>query len=1003
VRRYGPRRAVKSTSRAWPLAVIVIAAACSSGEDAAPATEPPPTAPPTTEPNAFDIVVPPWEPATRVEQLASEISNSPTGATLQQAIDSFGLLEPDFPGVTPSELPAGEIRSGTSILRLIQSMRGRLTDEQRDVLDAYLAAGSMVARVSPDGEVELDAPVPTGAQGWRRAGSPTPAEYGGLLAETRQAWIDHLPDAPGHYYELWFTDAAGGMDAHVPDGEPDICVISVHAEFTDSSPSADTVRWLLAHELFHCMQFRWAETAPFWNPHLWVSDGTAEWATADLFRDRSMSDNNLFEDWFTDGERPLAARQYDAWPLYENAYLDGHDVYGSIIRMFREPVAGVWPTLVSAHLDGLLLRLDWTSRTLRDTSFGDDWWLDWPWLGQTSFGPTVNARGSERGLGFGTFTGQGKLSQLLWINQWTDDVDVVTVFPQGSPFITSTASGTAVIADGSSGTFCFDPSGCICPDETGGDIHRMPDRLMIFAFAAVEQPPRARVFASEFDPDEHCDDEEYDDGSSNGDPHLVSFDGLPFDVVTLGELVLARDPTDGFEVQTRHEPIGFGAGTTAVAISAGEHRITFTMPDFFAVDAAVVRVDGEVVTATNFRAGDVGVVTDGVEAELFWPDGSVVELEWYQGWFVRITVPRERGARMDGLLGAADGDLRNDLRMTDGSLVDTSDAAAPESPYALSWAVDAATTLFDYEPGQSVATFRIPHPTPEAPLLDAQMIERCATTLGEEAAGHDVTSCAYDVAATGEPGFVDQYADIVGQRASGVPEPPVTFEVPATRPDASIAPAVGGESGVPVLTLGADEAGTIDAVAGTVLVARTADCAESYVGLLVAKADESDVLARADLCDPSGNAGLGADDDDEWVDGEAYVWIPGDGAYDVGIDVTLGDPSAVGPVELYLDPDPAIVDTAALTDGETTTLRGIGDTAVYFPDPADTFTVSGLDVACATDVYWGDREFPNVEPFDLDVCEHRTEVDFPPTDLVIPVVAFNRTAGEVAIALTPSG
>jgi hypothetical protein len=62
-----------------------------------------------------------------------------------------------------------------------------------------------------------------------------------------------------------------------------------------------------------------------------------------------------------------------------------------------------------------------------------------------------------------------------------------------------------------------------------------------------------------------------------------------------------------------------------------------------------------------------------------------------------------------------------------------------------------------------------------------------------------------------------------------------------------------------------------------------------------------------------------------------------------------------------------------------------------------------LDIACATDVYWGDRPFPSPEPFNLGACQHRTEIRFPPSDTVIPVVVVNRVTGDFAIELTPSG
>jgi len=422
------------------LMVAMVVTACSSDDEgAAPGSEA--TAPATTE-ATDDFVAPEWEPSTRAEELAWEMSTSPDGATLQHAIDSFGLLDPDFPAVTPSDLPPGDAIGDTSTLALILSMRDELSAEQRARLDEYLAGDTLVGRVSPDGEIEVTGspPATSEAAGWRPSGLPPVADYPALLAEMRQAWIDHLADAPGHIYELWITnqEPSGGMDAHASDENPDVCMIRVNPEFAFANPSDDKIRWWLAHELFHCMQFRWAAAASFWNPHRWVTEGSADWAVADLFRNRQNDAGFLYEEWFVEAYRPLAGREYDAWPLYESAARNGNDVYGSIIRMMREPTAAVVPMLAVGHLDGLISRIDWATRALRDLAYGQDWWLDWPLQGRESSGPTkTSAVAGPLGLGTRTFGGQGRFSQQVWTVQWTSDVDLVTVFPTGSPLVTS--------------------------------------------------------------------------------------------------------------------------------------------------------------------------------------------------------------------------------------------------------------------------------------------------------------------------------------------------------------------------------------------------------------------------------------------------------------------------------------------------------------------------------------------------------------------------------------
>lgn len=998
--------------------LAVVAAACSNGDGAAPA----PATQPATEPPSVTateagsdgvIEIPEWEPETRSEELAWQMSSSGE-VTLQDAVDAFALRVPDFPGATRSPLTAGDGISTSYALSLLLPLRDELTAEQQAALDDYLSSGEWAGRVTADG-VAVDR-----RAGWRPTSS-TADKYKALLGEVRKAWIAHWPSHPQQdFYDLgWFSDPGeSGMAAHElaadATGES-VCMIWIHTTFRDSNPSDDKIRFFFAHELFHCMQWRLALSDPqaasasdpfaelrVRNPHPWLYEGSADWAAADLYRGEPIDYNDIRPHWFSTATDPLGARTYDAWPLFETAHLQGYDVYERIRAMHSDPSWSVANTLQIGGLDGMAFRMAWSARTLRRAAWGDEWWMDWVWNGNESK-PPVDNQITVSGIGLGSykFDGPGDFSQPQLRVPVAGEVGVLTVSPVGAPITTRTEVGTRTIGDGSSGRFCFHPSGCACPQGKSANAWPMDPGEMLFSFAASDAAPTSTLVAVEWDPAVECDDEEPDEGSSNGDPHLVSFDGLGFDVVTLGEFVLARDPAGDFEVQTRHEAFGFGAGTTAVAVGDGSTRVTFTSPEFFATEAPVVRVGGEIEERREFNAGALRVVAGADEASVMWPDGSTVRLRWFLGWFVSVTVPAERSARMEGLLGAADGDLRNDLRQPDGVVVDTDVAADHESPFALSWAVDAATTLFDYEVGESVETFRVPHPRPLPPEVDPATVAECAGALGERAAAHDVESCAYDVAATGDDGFVQEYAIVVEERA----EPPELADplvgLPETRPSQSAAPAVEAVAGEPVLTLRVDEVATVEAVEGAVLLARAESCSGAFADVVVWRSSDREQMARATLCDPQQLGALAGDADDEWFDGEAYFWLPGDGAYDVGVTVTLGDGASVGAVDVYLDPTPTVVRDVGAT-GDRQTLDGLADTVVYLNAAAAEFATSGLDVACAVQLLVAEG-FPHPEPRNLGRCGHAAELDFPPAERPIAVVVFNRAPGETAVELTPTG
>jgi hypothetical protein len=1014
--------------RALLLAFTLFLAACSGGGSTPPAGEPASTADPASGaedvPVLDDLIAPEWHPETRSEELATEIDESGE-LTRQQAVDVLGLVLPDLPGVTPSDLPPGDGLGDTFPLKVAHEFRDQFTPEQQAVVDRYLDAGTDVVIVNPDGTIDQSGPTPGatssettasgGRRGLRRAGPKTgpglDQVYQDRLMDAMKDWTAYFPGHPNFAIGLESAPGAGGMDALMISSQT--CRIRVFEGFTAKNHPDDELRFYFAHELFHCYQQGWTDQAGAdWNQNAWIVEGSADWAAADLYRKKPVDygKGELWLQWFTKPERHLAARAYDAWPLYEDAHLAGLDVYPIIISQFLDPQQGVPASTASMGLDGVVFRMNWSSRTFRDDQFDPEWRLPWPGL-TPNFGPHDNALDlGMRGPGTYNVVGTSGYSQRQMTVTMTPDVGLVTVTPSGEPFSTMTALGTKTIAEGGSRTFCFSPDECRCP---GGAAQGIPmlGSTMVFSFAAATATaPSAAVRAERWRP-EDCDHggsagvdggEDGADGASNGDPHLTSFDGLPFDVMTLGEFVVVRDPTGDLEIQARHEPVGSGAGTTAVAIGTGSHRITFTQPSLDADGPPVLRIDGHERALAPTDVDGVRIDTGPVISTILWPDGSLVEVRWISGWFIGVSLPAQRAERVVGLLGSADGNMRNDLVTPDGNVMDTTDAAADESPYALAWTVDNDSSLFDYEPGQSVATFRIPHPSPTVSPIPPDEYDRCRAALGEGATTSEVSSCAYDVTVTGDADFVGVYSDLVDERVEA--HPPVVVPAGHGEPSStssSTSPAAHAQAGTPAVTLDSDHLqGTLEASAGTVLVATAASCPGTDVHLQVRVHGDESKLARVALCDPSGLTGVGADSDDKWIDGEAYVWLPGDETYDIEVQ-TLGPASDVPDIALFADPTPTVVDATRLGSGDERTLQGVGDTAVYLLEPGRSYDVRGLLDACTVEVYWSDT-FPRPEPVDLKRCDHASGIVLPTSDSVIPIVVFARTADGVNISIQPA-
>src|SRR5690606_18388546 len=131
-------------------------------------------------------------------------------------------------------------------------------------------------------------------------------------------------------------------------------------------------------------------------------------------------------------------------------------------------------------------------------------------------------------------------------------VGILDVTAHGGPLTTVTAEGNVTVADGTSERFCFAPEGCRCPSGETANAIQMNDRLMIFSFPPTRDGAHAEAIGRKWDPRRHCEKERDRRAASYGDPHIHTLDGLPVNVMTLGEFVNARDPEGGFELQTRH-------------------------------------------------------------------------------------------------------------------------------------------------------------------------------------------------------------------------------------------------------------------------------------------------------------------------------------------------------------------------------------------------------------------------------------------------------------------
>jgi hypothetical protein len=286
------------------------------------------------------------------------------------------------------------------------------------------------------------------------------------------------------------------------------------------------------------------------------------------------------------------------------------------------------------------------------------------------------------------------------------------------------------------------------------------------------------------------------DAAGRGDPHITTFNRVDYDFQSAGEFVYLRDAS-GLEIQTRQTPVSTASAlgpnrhtglsscvsvNTAVAARVGKHRVSY-QPNFnqeAEKRPLELRIDGKLVElgASGIDLGDGGRVVKsrvGEGIEIFFPDQTnlIAIPTWWESqktWYLNVDVVNTPGR--EGIMGAIAPDSWLPL-LPDGTTMGAKPAALQQrytdlyKKFANAWRVAQETSLFDYQPGTSTATFTnkkwppykgsctLPNTdTPPAEPIDLEKAQQLCKKVVDKSMKEQ---CILDVSATGEPDFAKAY------------------------------------------------------------------------------------------------------------------------------------------------------------------------------------------------------------------------------------------------------
>ncbi len=744
------------------------------------------------------------------QQLASAIIEQ--GVTPERAKQLFSMVVGPLPGV---DVPAtGRDQTdfdGTPAIGYIDAVWSALTLEQReaaaklihrsgDVSRDRMSTASFFPSLNPARFINVAQKGAYDYQALAQNAALTLEAFLGVPPMQFTVDVDFDPPTGTEYAHTW----SWYFDPLVHKEKPDVmyvsgCEITIHDQKFQPI-NADDAAAIVTHEMFHCYQQREAGTGTkmFTVPQ-WITEGEATWVMAAIVpaADAVVMGDGKWPKYVNNPTTLYKYRSYDGIGIFGHLgdFAGNQFVWTKLLPILDIGIGGNSIDAFNALLQGNQIQYftSWGSSYF-EVSGHTPWTMVGPGSPPTT-GPapteiTVDSQTTELLAPARPYAGM-----LFRLSGSADILMVSLLTGYGRLHDSNFALDTALDVSGPL-ALCLKASGCTCPDGSPGASLSTKRATLPLSIGINGGETTAQVGVLGRSLDEYCkkpqpktaqqpapgggggggsgsDDNNQpkppppDGGSSWGDTHLVTLDGLAYNFQVVGEYTLVRSTKDDFLVQVRQVPVlgpKVASVNQAVATRIGGQRVTFTMLN----GTAVMRVDGKVISdeLPKLKAGSLtgGTTAYGGTHQLTWPDGTVVRVEQLGRYALNVTITpaASRRGSLEGLLGDFDGSPENDLIGKNNVKLGRSFTRDDiNGSLAEAWRVSQATSLFDYEPGQSTATF-IDRTFPAKDLEVAGLANRetAEQTCREDGITDQrlLDDCILDLAATGEFIFGSRYA-----------------------------------------------------------------------------------------------------------------------------------------------------------------------------------------------------------------------------------------------------